>query len=113
MGVATPSSRKTQLDIDIKHITMFHQDRIKVHGVMLWTDRHTDITNIVVTLAGAREPTRTNVSKSHVLKAITTSDISSRALMEPIARPVMEAPVHDEKIVYLRNYNTLNGIIFK
>ena len=65
MGVATPSSRKTQLDIDIEHITKFHQDRIKVHGVMLWTDRHTgrqtdrhtDITNIVVTLAGAREPT--------------------------------------------------------
>ena len=56
IGVATPSSRKTQLDIDIEHITKFHQDRIKVHGVMLWTDRHTDITNIVVTLAGAREP---------------------------------------------------------
>ena len=30
------------LDIDIKYITKFHQDRIKVHGVMLWTDRHTD-----------------------------------------------------------------------
>ena len=61
------------------------------------------------------QKTRTNVSKSRVLKAITTttSDISSRALMEPIARAVMEAPVHDEKIVYLRNYNTLNGIIFK
>ena len=29
------------------------------------------------------------------------------------AFPVMESAVHDENIVYLRNYNTLNGIIFK
>ena len=38
------------------------------------TDRHTDITNIVVTLAGAREPTRTNVSKSHVLKVLSSPE---------------------------------------
>ena len=44
MGVARPHPGK-QLDIDIEHITKFHQDRIKVHGVMLWTDRHTDIRN--------------------------------------------------------------------
>ena len=63
-GRSMPSSRKTQPDIDIEHIPKFHQERIKVHGVMLWrdrhtdtqTDRHTDITNIVVTLACAREP---------------------------------------------------------
>ena len=31
---------------------------------MLWTDRHTDITNIVVTLAGAREPISNNNNKN-------------------------------------------------
>ena len=41
-GRSTPSSRNTQLDIDIEHITKFHQDQIKVHGVMLWTDRPTE-----------------------------------------------------------------------
>ena len=40
IGVARPHPGK-QLDIDIEHITKFHQDRIKVHGVMLWTDRQT------------------------------------------------------------------------
>ena len=56
--------------------------------------------------------TRTNVSKSRVLKAMTTttSDISSRAVT---SRPSWTIFVHDEKIVYLRNYNTLSGIIFK
>ena len=42
VGVALPAIGVAQLDIDIEHITKFHQDRIKVNGVMLWTDRHTD-----------------------------------------------------------------------
>ena len=52
-----------------------------------------------------RRRTRTRRRRRKKQKTTTTSDISSRALMEPIV-------VHDEKIVYLRNYNTLNGIIF-
>ena len=61
-------------------------------------------------IPGLHTQTRTNVSKSHVLKVLaspeeqeqeeeeekkqktttTTSDISSRTLIEPIARPVMD-----------------------
>ena len=62
-----PIARKTKLGIDINIIFKFHPNRITSHEVVLWTDRqtyihtyrHTDITNIVVTLAGAREPKTT------------------------------------------------------
>ena len=54
--------------------------------------------------------TRTRRGRRKKTTKTTTSDISSCAVT---SHPSWTIFVHDEKIVYLRNYNILNGITFK
>ena len=64
--------------------------------------------------------TRTNVSKSSVLNVLSSPEEEQEEEKELKKQQQQQLPIfrhvpsrHDEKIVYLRNYNTLNGIIFK